>query len=199
MPSASVPAHLHNPHAATAKTAPVPAGGSVGRETERVQCESKSLENNRLHDQSGKVASELRWLQTMKSYIHDIVRRLLELHGLEERLAALRRDPDERANAEALIESLRANLPMGVLIVHDQMRARGKRSVAEVRRGVCSGCHLALGFGNVAALRGGDMRRCGNCGRYVYLVDEVEADLAPPAKPKRKVATRTARLVSNSR
>jgi len=199
MPSASVPAHLHNPHAATAKTAPVPAGRSAGREAERVQGESKSLENKRLHDQSAKVASKLRWLQTMKSYIHDIVRRLLELHGLEERLAALRRDPDERANAEALIESLRANLPMGVLIVHDQMRARGKRSVAEVRRGVCSGCHLALGFGNVAALRGGDMRRCGNCGRYVYLVDEVEADLAPPAKPKRKVATRTARLVSNSR
>jgi predicted nucleic acid-binding Zn-ribbon protein len=135
----------------------------------------------------------------MKSYIHDVVRRLLELHGLEERLAALRRDPDERTNAEALIESLRANLPLGVLIVHDQMRARGKRSVAEVRRGVCSGCHLALGVGNVAELRGGEMRRCGNCGRYVYLVAEDEANLASPAKPKRRATTRTAKLISNSR
>lgn len=108
----------------------------------------------------------------MKSHIHDIVRRLLELHGLEERLAALKRDPDERANAEASIESLRANLPMGVRMVHDQMRSREKRSVAEVRHGVCAGCHLTLGVGNVAAVRTGEMRRCGNCGRYVYLVLE---------------------------
>jgi predicted nucleic acid-binding Zn-ribbon protein len=135
----------------------------------------------------------------MKSYIHDIVRRLLELHGLEERLAALRRNPDERTNAEALIESLRANLPTGVLIVHDQMRARGKRSMAEVRHGVCTGCHLALGIGNVAAVRGGEMRRCGNCGRYVYVVDEDEANLASPAKPKRRAAKGAARQVAHSR
>jgi predicted nucleic acid-binding Zn-ribbon protein len=131
----------------------------------------------------------------MRSYIHDVVRRLLELQGLEERLAALRRDPDERTNTEALIESLRSNLPVGVLIVHDQMRTKGKRSVAEIRHGVCYGCHLALGIGNVAALRGGELRRCGNCGRYVYLVDENEADPALPAKPKRESPTRNARLV----
>jgi hypothetical protein len=35
----------------------------------------------------------------MTSYIHDFVRRLLELHGLEERMAAVRRDPDELAMA----------------------------------------------------------------------------------------------------
>jgi predicted nucleic acid-binding Zn-ribbon protein len=131
----------------------------------------------------------------MKSYIHDIVRRLLELHGLEERLAALRRDPDERANAEALIESLRASLPVAVLIIHDQLRARGKRSVAEVRRGVCAGCHLMLGVGNVSALRSGELRRCGNCGRYVYLVDEEAPAAPPPAKPRSKGLTRGAKAV----
>lgn len=132
----------------------------------------------------------------MKSYIHDIVRRLLELHGLEERLAVLRRDPDERTNAEALIESMRGNLPVGVLIAHDQMRAKGKRSVAEVRRGFCSGCHLALGVGNVAALRAGDLRQCGNCGRLVYLVDEDEAEGSTPAKPKLQPPARSAGLTS---
>jgi predicted nucleic acid-binding Zn-ribbon protein len=135
----------------------------------------------------------------MKSYIHDVVRRLLELHGLEERLGALGRDPNERTNTEALIESLRANLPMGVLMVHDQMRARKKRSVAEVRRGVCSGCHLALGVGNVAALRAGELHRCGNCGRYVYVVEEDEIAAALPAKTKRKLPKRRAKPTPTSR
>lgn len=134
----------------------------------------------------------------MKSYIHDVVRRLLELHGLEERLAALRRDPDEHTNAQALIESLRANLPMGVLLVHDRMRARGKRSVAEVRQGVCSGCHLAIGVGNVASLRGGEIRRCGHCGRYVYIVEEDEGDVSSPVKPRGPSAKRSARTVAAS-
>lgn len=121
----------------------------------------------------------------MTSYIHDVVRHLLELHGLEDRLAALRRDPDERLNAETLIESLRASVPMGVLLAHDQIRARGRRSVAAVRQGVCSGCHLALATGNVAAVCRGEMLRCGNCGRYLYVVDESAAEPVVVAKPKR--------------
>ena len=58
----------------------------------------------------------------MKSQIHEIVRRLLELHRLEELLAAP--DADERAKAEAQIQSLRADIPKGVLIVHSQARTR---------------------------------------------------------------------------
>jgi predicted nucleic acid-binding Zn-ribbon protein len=124
----------------------------------------------------------------MKSCTHDIVQRLLELHALEDRLAALSRGQDERIKAESLIESLRSTLPMGVLILHDKMRAKGKRSVAAVRHGVCSGCHLALGVGNVAAVRARELRRCGNCGRYVFMVEEEESVL--PTRAKRKPATR---------
>jgi predicted nucleic acid-binding Zn-ribbon protein len=130
----------------------------------------------------------------MKSYIHDLVSRLLELHSLEERLAAFPRNRDERTNVEALLESLRANLPVGMVIVHDQMKTRGKRSVAEVRHGVCSGCHLGLAIGNVNALTAGDLRRCGNCGRYLYVVEEEEAkDEAPPppGNPHRKARKRS--------
>jgi predicted nucleic acid-binding Zn-ribbon protein len=96
---------------------------------------------------------------------------------------------DERIKVESLIESLRAKLPVGVLALHDKMRAKGKRSVAGVRRGVCSGCHLALGVGNVAAVRAKELRRCGNCGRYVYMVEDEESAL--PTRAKRKPAART--------
>jgi predicted nucleic acid-binding Zn-ribbon protein len=127
----------------------------------------------------------------MKSCIHEILRGLLELHRWEARLTAL--EPGERANAEAQIQSLRANIPKGVLIVHDQARTRGRRSVAEVRNGVCSGCHLALGVGNVAALRAGEMRRCGNCGRYVYLAEPTEGAVTA-GRSRKERATRSRRL-----
>jgi len=65
--------------------------------------------------------------------------------------------------------------------------ARGKRSVAEVRHGVCSGCHIALAIGNAHEIKTGSLRRCGNCGRYLYVVEE-DGEPTPaqtPAKPRR--------------
>ena len=118
----------------------------------------------------------------MKSYVHDVVRRLLELHALEERLATFKRSRKNTSDVKALIDSLRANISLPVLIDHDRLRARGKRSVAEVRHGVCSGCHLGLAVGNVNALKTNVLRRCGNCGRYLYLVEE-ESEPAPPPVP----------------
>jgi len=121
----------------------------------------------------------------MKSYIHEVVRRLLELHALEERLTAFRRNTEAKRNVATVMESLRAKLPEGVQTAHDQMRSRGKRSVAEVHHGVCCGCHIALGMGNVAALQRGEMRRCGNCGRFVYVVDDETASAGLPTKMKK--------------
>ena len=123
----------------------------------------------------------------MKSYIHDIVSRLLELHTLEERLVAFRKSREDPCDVEALIDSLRANIPVPVLIDHHRMRAHGKRSVAEVRHGVCSGCHLVLAVGNVHALTAGALRCCGNCGRYLYIVQgEEEPEPASAARTLRK-------------
>ena len=102
---------------------------------------------------------------------HDAVRRLLELHSQEEQAAELKRDAEPTTSVDALIESLRGNIPISVLILHDRLRAKGKRSVAAMRHGVCSGCHLALGVGNAAEVERGGLRRCGNCGRYLYPAD----------------------------
>lgn len=116
----------------------------------------------------------------MRSHIGEIVRRLLEIHALEERLGVLRRDKEESSNVQALIESLRSNLPLSVTLCHDRFRAAGKRSVAEVRHGVCSGCHMVVAIGALADLKHDDgLHRCGNCGRYIYLVEEEESDRQP--------------------
>ena len=113
----------------------------------------------------------------MRSQVHDIVSRLLELLALEERLEGSARSREKACDVSALIGSLRANIPLSALLGHDRMRDKGKRSVAEVRHGVCTGCHLAIALGNVAALRRGDLRRCGNCGRFLYLVEEAEKEV----------------------
>lgn len=127
----------------------------------------------------------------MKSHVHEIVGRLMELAALEERLTTLKRDGQTAASVTALIESLRANIPLGVLITHDRMRSRDRRCVAEVRHGVCGGCHLALAVGNVAAVRHGDLHRCGNCGRYLFIVEVEE----PAEEPVSATATVTATTV----
>ena len=125
--------------------------------------------------------------RSMKSHIHDAVRRLLELHALEERLAMFKRSRENTSDVKALIDSLRGNMPVSLLIDHDRLRARDKRSVAEVRHGVCSGCHIALAIGNAHEIKTGSLRHCGNCGRYLYVVEE-ENEPAPaptPDKPRR--------------
>ncbi len=122
----------------------------------------------------------------MKKFIHETVGKILELQALEERLKVFQRNHEKSADTQALIESLRANISVTVLLEHERMRSRGKRSTAEVRHGVCTGCHLRLGIGNAAALKRGELRRCGNCGRFLYLVageQEEEAEAAFNPEP----------------
>ena len=153
-----------------------------------------------MHRVTSVVALKLHFRFSMTSHVHDMVRRLMELAALEERLTTLKRDGQTAASVTALIESLRANIPLGVLITHDRMRNRGRCCVAEIRHGVCAGCHLALAIGNVAAVRHGDLHRCGNCGRYLYLVeDEEPAEAASSIASARSVPTAPAKSASKKR
>ena len=129
----------------------------------------------------------------MKPPTHDLIQRLIELAGLEDRLAAVRSNREEQTNVNALMESLRANVPMAVLMAHDRMRSKGKDSVAEVRNGVCSGCHIAVALGNMQRLKIGTLHRCGNCGRFLYIAEEAEEERGQeaslPLQTRRKSST----------
>lgn len=128
----------------------------------------------------------LRRHHRMKNFVSEVVVRLLELRALEERLEVFRRNHEKNSSTQALIESLRGNLPIGILVAHDRFRAAGKKSVAEVRQGVCAGCHLGLALGDVAVLRRGDLHRCDNCGRYLYLVEEEPAEAEAEARVRNR-------------
>jgi predicted nucleic acid-binding Zn-ribbon protein len=145
----------------------------------------QALAKERVVDVSRDVALNLQDQHRMKNFVSEVVVRLLELLSLEERLEVFRQNHEKNASTQALIESLRGNLPIGILVAHDRFRAAGKKSVAEVRQGVCAGCHLGLASGDVAALRRGDLHRCDNCGRYLYLVEEEPAEPEAPVRGRK--------------
>jgi predicted nucleic acid-binding Zn-ribbon protein len=88
------------------------------------------------------------------------------------------------------IGALRKTIPALVLTRYDQMLARDKKGVALVRNGVCTGCHISVAIGALAGLaQEGDIRTCGNCGRYLYLPPNepvAPVILPPPVKTSRR-------------
>ena len=112
----------------------------------------------------------------MKNHIADTRRQLTELNRLEN---------------EALIESLRASMPLSVLMLHDVLRARGRQSIAEVRHGVCSGCHMGLSTGLQAEVqRQTTIPKCETCGRFLFSAVGTPVPAPPPESPRKKPVSR---------
>jgi hypothetical protein len=104
--------------------------------------------------------------------------------GMKELFANLLRlqaiDFDEITEREAGMTNLelRQKIPAPILGHYDRLVARGKRGVAIVRNQVCSGCHMQIPMGTITVImRGEDIQVCENCGRYLFLPDETDAEL----------------------
>jgi hypothetical protein len=115
----------------------------------------------------------------MNDDVADAHRRLAQLNRIQDQLENYHRWGDKCASDDAIIESLRANISPMVLVHHDVLRSRGKKSIAEVHNGVCSGCHMSLPISTVAALKHQvELIKCTNCGRYIFLAaDEAKSAL----------------------
>jgi len=123
----------------------------------------------------------------------DLRLKLDQLNRLEEEGATTRRSGHSALDSEALIESLRANIPLNVLLQHDRLRARGRKSVAEVRHGVCSGCHMSLPSGTqLEVKRETAIVKCDYCGRFIFVVEDEPAPSAKPS-PMEKSSSRRSR------
>jgi predicted nucleic acid-binding Zn-ribbon protein len=89
------------------------------------------------------------------------------------------------AETQQRIESLRRSIPEPILGHYNRLRARGKSGVSLMRGGVCTGCHMKLASGVVAAvIRGDDINICDSCGRYLKLEPQAPAPPPPPPKPR---------------
>lgn len=111
-----------------------------------------------------------------------IIQQLFDLQGLD--LGPKANSPATRREAE----TLRAQVPGTVLGHYDRLVSRGKKAVALVRRGVCTGCMMQLASGLYATLlRDNDLCVCDNCARYLMLANDEMPGAVPavPAPPKR--------------
>lgn len=118
-----------------------------------------------------------------------IIEQLLRLQELE--LGTAAGTPAAKREATAL----RADVAPVVLGHYDRLVSRGKKAVALVRRGVCTGCQMQLPSGlSAKLLRDDDVCVCENCARYLKLAPpEPAADVAKSAvSTKRPVRRRRA-------
>ncbi len=119
------------------------------------------------------------------------------IHAVMKDLVALQEidfgpKPNAPANKEAAA-ALRAKIPPTVLGHYDRLLAKGKKgcSGVTVKGKVCLECHMSIPIGTVITImKAADIQLCGNCGRYLYLIEEKPADTAageahPGATPKR--------------
>lgn len=94
------------------------------------------------------------------------------------------------------IDAIRREIPGPILVHYDRLIARGKKGVALVRHGVCSGCQMKLATGvHASLLRDDDIATCDNCARYLLVAPELPAPAQVPP-PKKLTARRGRRKAS---
>jgi predicted nucleic acid-binding Zn-ribbon protein len=129
-----------------------------------------------------------------KEQLAELQQKLEQLNRLEDEGSISRRRGRPALDSEPLLESLRASLPLSVLVQHDRLRARGRRSLAQVRQGVCSGCHMALPIGTLAEVKGeSSLVRCNNCERFVFLAKVAQEDAPASAQRSKPLGRRSSR------
>jgi len=108
-----------------------------------------------------------------------VIERLLELQDLE--MGPRAGTPENQPG----IDALRKEIPDPILAHYDRLRVKGKKGVALVRNGVCSGCQMKLATGiHAALLRDEDIAMCDNCARYLCVANEPPEP--PPLLPPKK-------------
>ncbi|MCX8109261.1 MAG: C4-type zinc ribbon domain-containing protein [Verrucomicrobiae bacterium] len=130
-----------------------------------------------------------------------IIERLYELQELELGSSA------GTAEVKRRIETIRKQTPEPVMGHYDRLVARGKKAVAIVSHGVCTGCRMRLPSGAYAALlRDDDICMCDNCGRYLLLDPEEQqvqqvrdAEAVPKAQSTSTQPERSARSLPHKK
>jgi predicted nucleic acid-binding Zn-ribbon protein len=103
-----------------------------------------------------------------------------------------------RKSTQSEIETLRKTVPEPILGHYDRLIARGKKGVAVVKNGTCTGCYMRLASGTLQILmRRADIQLCDTCGRYLYLSETAEAAPTEPA-PKKAAAKRKKKVAANA-
>lgn len=100
-----------------------------------------------------------------------------------------RQSNDVTAERQQRAAELRAAIPAPVLAHYNRLVVNRVKPIAEVRHGVCSGCHLKLASWVRQAAASDDLHVCENCGAYlVFPSEEPECVVAPARNARRRAA-----------
>lgn len=109
------------------------------------------------------------------------------MNVITDTLYALQRCIQTGLTAGPSLNELRAAVPGPILAHFDRQIAQGKKGLAEVRNGVCLGCHLRLPAAvNYAGRAADDLHVCENCGAYLMFPAFEPAAAPAPAKARRR-------------
>lgn len=99
------------------------------------------------------------------------------------------RPDDVTAERQQRAAELRSTIPAPVLAHYNRLVVNRVKPLAEVRHGVCSGCHLKLASWVRQAATSDDLHVCENCGAYlVFPSEEPERAVAPARNSRRRAA-----------
>jgi predicted nucleic acid-binding Zn-ribbon protein len=131
-------------------------------------------------------------LKSQRSKLEDTDLELMEsieqvtgtISGLESRLSELQKTREE-ANKQLTSElketesaiaglqdrrqALAATFEPQVSTMYETLKKQRGTAVAKVERGICSGCRISLPVNELQQVRGGNLVRCGSCGRILFL------------------------------
>lgn len=125
-----------------------------------------------------------------------VIERLREVIALECKVEALGDNGVSvgKALAQEMTEA-RALIPTAILGHHDRMHARGKKSVAAVRNGVCGACHLHLPISHAISLNPThDLEVCDNCGVFLYVEPTTQPEVNPLVSSRRPSAAKRTKV-----
>lgn len=136
-------------------------------EMERLRSEKDALEESLLGQMEivETVTAEL--AEAERAGAADELGRGVEEEKLGDEIANL---DEEKAKLTRLRSDYAAGMVPEPLAVYEAVRGKLRPAVARVERGNCGGCHLQISANALSELRDrGQLRKCGQCGRILYL------------------------------
>jgi len=116
------------------------------------------------------------------------------------KLQALEFDAKQGEDAETTVAELRGKIPPQILGHYDRLRVRGKKGLVPVVNQVCTGCHMRVPLAVIMTLKHQqDLQLCDNCGRYLYLPDELGTVPTAPLATVSADSARAGRKTSSAR
>ncbi len=139
---------------------------SLQQETESLKSRRRQLEDGMLETmgQVEQTTGDIKNLETGLAALKT------EWQAQQKQLSAdLAELKNESSNLTNKRQQLAAGITADVIEVYQSLKKSRHTAVARVEQGICQGCRISLPASELQPARSGSLRRCGSCGRILFL------------------------------